>query len=234
MFRKQRLRFPRLGGLTVGDMVLADARDLSDQAHSEAALEPIRQAWAKLQEWSTAQREEVLICANDRSVEGRYNAAFDIYRRGRPDRTTDDFDLVYKPTYDDTDVDPRLGAISFTVSIGGTFIGLFHLYNVRLEGEMDELGVQKITAAISPSITTPRGYLDPDDVGEIMDALLLEDIPVAEAQRVIDLVQWDFPTREDRKWTTSFAASVFTHLGEHERTDKDEAPSKVRRRNVSP
>lgn len=237
MFAKQRAaaKIPRVRGLRVGDMLLSDAKWLRESTFSEKQLEPIREAWSRLQSYVTSQREGTKVCANDRGVKDLYDAAFAEFKITAPKATTDDFDLVYDPVYDDTDVDPRLGSLTLTVQQDDVgFVGLFHLYNVRRELDDDDFLV--INASPSPSFTTTRGYLDPDDLGKLMKALLENDLEIEGGFRKLDIIEWRLPTRDSHAWVEKSGGDLthraLAHLSTHDRTEKGEVPEKIRRKHV--
>lgn len=251
MFEKQRLHMPTATSLRVGDLVLADARALDARLFTEGELEPIRKAWVKLQSYVTQQRPGTVVCANDTTVEQRYWVDFEAWHVNNPSKTALDFDLVYEPIYDDTDMDPRLGYLTFTVAeIGNGFAGLMHLYNIRIEEggiDWEENGVVaqsnlQINASPSPSFTTRNGYLDPDELGLIMKAILETDIALADSEYTMDLIEWRFPTRESHAWVEraggQLSHKALAHLVEHDRSDGSDGvrvvPSKIRRKAPPP
>lgn len=236
MFVNQQIKIARLGAMRVGDLVLEDSRHLKTKELTEGELAPIRKAWTRLQSYVTTQRPETKVCANDPSVRDQYNQAFDAYRAEDPRRTTDDFDEIYEPDYDDTDLDPRLGAVTFVVSQDEQgIVGLFHLYNIRISSDTPEKLV--VSAYASPSFDTTRGYLDPDDVGTLMRDLLEKDIKFDKGERVFDVDEWRFPTRKSHAWKERKGGDLthraLAHLNGHNRTDKagngDVVPEKIRR-----
>lgn len=234
MFSKTRIRIPQLGSLQVGDMLLTDARDLRHREYTDAQLAPLRDAKKKLQAWVTMRREGTLTCASQDTVQVRYSRELAIYQSANRDATVDDFEAVYNPTYDDSEVDPRLGLVSFTVSQGDRFVGLFNLYNLRIVS--DDRTKLSITASPSPSFETSRGYMNDADVGDVMLALMDRDIGIIGSETVCDLVGWDFPTRPDMEWGQQpFSLVVLAKLAskhsiDYFTRDGKQIPTRARRR----
>ncbi len=233
MFAKQRQRLPEVGTIQVGDMVLTDAKALRRQEYAEGELEPIRKAWTRLQAWVAPRHDLTKICGHGGDVQGRYDLAFDRWSASNTDATTDDFDLVYQPDYDDSDADPRLASIHFTVSVDGEFTGLFQLWNIKIHsGPFIEFesnpprAIRDVTisATPGPAFHSPRGFIDTGDTAAIMDALLKRNVLFKGTDHELDLVAWNLGTRDDRAWVDKpgqppWCSVVLDLLSEHERID---------------
>lgn len=237
MFAKTRLRIPKVDSFQLSGFTLQDARTIDPNQYTSSQLAPIREAWQALQSFVSKERPGTLTCTADTSVESRYRIAFDLWRSTNPEGTTDDFDLVYQPEYDDTDLDPRLGALSLVMSVLNpeSFVGVFHLYNIRVLS--DTARKLSISAYASPSFTTSRGFIDPDVVGPLMKGLLETDVFFLGSSRVLDLEEWRFPTRESHAWSSREGdrnQRILDYLSVHDRINKtvdvESVPSCIKRR----
>ena len=238
MWSKQRRRIDKLDDLRVGGLLLRDSRSVDGERYSPEEMMPVMKAWANLRDFMGARRPALQTCAVSTEVEDQYSEAYELHRRTNPDATTDDFDLVYAPLFDNTLVDPRLPTVTFVVEYGaGLLGGLFHLHNVTiLEDSRQRLAV---SAGASPAFSTDRGFLDPDDLGPLMRALLERDVPFADSSRVFDLQEWVFPSaRSEHTWVDREGEDVskrtLAYLADHNRTDigtgEDRVPVSISRR----
>ncbi len=241
MWSKQRQRIERLEGLRVGELFLRDARDLKTAEYTPKELAPVRRAWGLLHSFMAKRRPGVQTCAASTVIQDGYHEAFASYQKDHLDATTDDFELAYDPIIDDTLADPRLHTLTFVVSIvgSGELAGLFHLHNIRvLESSPRALVV---SAMASPAFKTRRGFIHPDDLGPLMNALLERDIKFRDSSRVFDMKEWIFPTdRRGHTWVDrgpmETCALTLGHLDDHDRTDKtvegQAAPHRITRKAV--
>lgn len=236
MFVAQRPKLPIVEAFTAAGFQLSDMRTIRGAGYSNSDLAPLRASCEKLEAYVAEQRPEALICGTDTSVRDDYEAAFAEFRKDFPQATTTSFDNEYKPDYDDSAVDPRLSTLTFAVAEGGVFVGVLHLYNIRVQRESPREKV--ISAYPSPSFETKRGYLHPDDLGGILKHILEYNLHFVGSPQVLDLAEWRFPTRKAHAWIDRAEGGVanasLAKMSAHSRDDvalgNETIPRRIRRR----
>lgn len=187
MFSKQRIKMEIVSEFTIDDFTFGDYRN----------VESSETGWVSLQEEMVILRPAVVLCGDECGARDKYLRDFLDFELSNPGKTTDDFDLVYDPEWDDSQWDPRLGHITLSMSQGGANIGIFNIYNIKTES--DTASKRIINAMAGPSFNSDLGRIDPEDIQIVLQGLLEQDVPL-EDNKVLDIIEWRFPTRENHRW----------------------------------
>lgn len=160
----------------------------------------------------------------------------DFLTEGRPDRIVED----------DSAPDPRLDSKQILVrEVGGDgeVLGLFVLYNVVIE--QDRTRQLVISSMVMPGCRAAHGFTLRETWSRIMRRILEDDWPMEDG-RVLDTIEWRFPTRPGHRWKLKpeelvhdgedegcgVCDRIVTDLSDHDRTDEEGVPKKIRRRAV--
>lgn len=237
MFESVRPKIPEVMAIEAGDLVLRDYRRVR-KILTVGENQIIRNAWKRLQTHLDKLRPGTLVCERTQDVRERYDIAFMRDREKNAALTRQEFEKTYIPVIDDSELDPRLGALTFVVKQKSAgVVGLFHLWNVTVNYEFDD--DMDISAYASPSLETSRGMMHWEDIESIMRTLLEKDLHFVNGA-VLDLEEWQFPTRADRAWVErrgelTSARRVIEALSDHDKTmaisdDGEWVPKRIKRR----
>lgn len=212
MFAKQRrdarestpeVRPFRVGRLLLEDMVKTTERRSRLLFDSYQLLEGIL----------AAQRPNTQLCGQQTLLETAYGNAFLDWEKINPGKTTDDFDLIYDPGWDDDVYDPRLGNMTFMVTENGEGApaGIFNLYNIQIENETRTR--LEVSACPAPAFRTPRGINDVQQVFDIMDHIVETDLPLVGTSQLLAF-ELRFPTGDDFSWDNDQAGPEVPYWSE--------------------
>lgn len=227
MFGKQLVIMDKVRPFVVSDFILRDARTVTKEVRLQVG-------WSVLEEDIDRIKPGTVLCTNDMTALNEYMNKFREYEKNNPGKTTDDFDLIYDPQWDDSQCDPRLGTISLVVFQRRGPVGLINLYNIKTESNTSRK--QTISAMMMPSLDTSRGKQQPEDVRVLLKGLLEKDLTF-ESGKILDIIEWRFPTRRSHTWTIN--DQVWSpvqdlvddgHSGEFKLREGKPIPKSVRRR----
>ncbi len=215
-------------------IVLHDLR----AAPSEDGFAALRSGFADLQtDLLDRTRPSVRLCSAQNDVTARMSDAWNKARQASPGITWDAFSELSDPVLDDSDPDPRLGEIMFSVWHEGEAVGGWGLYNVRVR---DGRAAFRISAMAIPAISGIGRHSARFVWVAIMRHILETDLECRDS-KPIDLDAWRFPTRSSHAWKNADPREIMDgvisdlsdHTVEYESIDRGDVPRKISRRVVS-
>jgi len=239
-----RPNFPRVAPFEVGPLEFRDLRTVSGIASARASAAFYRALVTDWEDGMPPERERTGLCDADQE---RASRALDRYEglnarraeRGARALTWDEFEQRGGTVEHDGDPDPRLPLVRLAVRRSGRWVGIVSILNIRRESDPGVNPIQ-VSAYGVVGVLPARGENRFRLWGRIYRRLLLTDLSLANG-RVLDLVEWRFPTESrrhrfrPRSWNG--LGEVFAELRgdgsdvEETRTIEDpEAPARIRRR----
>lgn len=172
-----------------------------------------------------------------RYAEQNANATWDDFLENRPNRIVQD----------DSDADPRLETKQILIRETGperTVLGLFVLYNMIVE--RDGPNRLRVSAMALPGCRKAEGFTLRETWSRIMRRILEDQWPMEDG-RTLDMTEWRFPTRPGHRWKLTpeeqtlegdeegdgVCDRIVSDLSDHDRTDEDGYPKKIRRKAVA-
>lgn len=116
---------------------------------------------------------------------------------------------------DESDCDPRLPVLTFNVivdDVASTNIGLWTLYNIRLEQSTP--GRITANAMALPGVIEAPGHTFRETISGIMRFILAINLRVQDPApgpgRIIDFVEWRYPQRVSHEWVNAIPVNGMT------------------------
>lgn len=168
------------------------------------------------------------LCRPDEFIMRRSDAWKKLARRN-PKADWEEFVATFDPGFDDSDCDHRLDQKAFVIYQDPgewNFLGVLYLYNVEIIGTTPtEI---EVTAYPAPGLPFVSDVAWSNLVRRFLKLALESDFPLEDG-KVLRVVSWKFPTREDHAWSGEPWAERLVSALEADEFEKEVVRGKLRK-----
>lgn len=216
---------PNLELITIGTLTLVDVRTIAELEERKRVLQVGRDA---LEALITRTRQSINCMKNFLSAESE---ALRKFIAANPRATREEIkNFRAAAVFNDSECDLRLESKALAIYQGEpvprNLLGMFFLYNVKVVSESKSL--IEVTAYPAPGIPFEGDVDWARAVGAVLKHGLDTSIPLVDG-RVLDIVAWEFPTRDSHAWTGEPWAELLIADLVADEFPKEDSEGKLRR-----